>query len=301
MDLEREHTVRGALFAHLDRLSSSGESHELRWEQTEYFTVHAERFIIRQTHGRGIAKPAGLDAALSITTAYTPMGKRRPYEDSVGADGLQRYHYEGADPNRATNRALRACFEYSLPLVYFIGVDKGLYAAVYPVYVVADDPQRGEVTISPVVVDLTSPRSETYHERRYAESLTRRRIHQPLFRADVLHAYRTRCSICHLGHRELLDAAHIIPDSRPNGEPVVPNGLALCKIHHAAFDANLVGIRPDYRVEVNDELLQEHDGPMLRHGIQAAHGQLIDTPRRVGLRPDPQRLEERYEEFRASR
>jgi hypothetical protein len=35
---------------------------------------------------------------------------------------------------------------------------------------------------------------------------------------------------------ELLDAAHILPDGHPKGEPVVPNGLALCKLHHAAFD-----------------------------------------------------------------
>ena len=52
-----------------------------------------------------------------------------------------------------------------------------------------------------------------------------RRLHQATFRERVLHAYRTSCAICRLRHRELLDAAHILPDGHPRGEPVVPNGL----------------------------------------------------------------------------
>jgi len=35
---------------------------------------------------------------------------------------------------------------------------------------------------------------------------------------------------------ELLDAAHITPDTHPEGEPIVSNGLSLCKLHQAAFD-----------------------------------------------------------------
>ena len=71
--------------------------------------------------------------------------------------------------------------------------------------------------------------------RRYITSEYRVRLHQAAFRERVLDAYQDQCSLCRLRHRELLDAAHIIPDSDPDGEPVVPNGLALCKLHHAAF------------------------------------------------------------------
>ena len=41
------------------------------------------------------------------------------------------------------------------------------------------------------------------------------------------------------------------------------NGLPLSKIDHAAFDAYLIGIDPDYRVYVSDRLLDQHDGNML--------------------------------------
>jgi putative restriction endonuclease len=33
------------------------------------------------------------------------------------------------------------------------------------------------------------------------------------------------------------------------GQPIVPNGLPLTKIHHAAFDAQLIGIDPDFRIQ----------------------------------------------------
>ncbi len=111
-------------------------------------------------------------------------------------------------------------------------------------------------------------------------------------------AYRTTCSVCRLRHGELLDAAHIVGDKQEHGDPVVPNGLALCKIHHAAFDANILGVRPDYVVEVRADVLAEIDGPMLKYGLQENHGGSLFVPRSPAERPDPERLEVRYEEFR---
>ena len=77
----------------------------------------------------------------------------------------------------------------------------------------------------------------------------------------MLRAYQQCGAICRLRHDELLEAAHILPDIHPFGEPVVPNGLALCKLHHAAFDANIIGVTPDLEVTVRLDVLQEIDGP----------------------------------------
>jgi putative restriction endonuclease len=126
------------------------------------------------------------------------------------------------------------------------------------------------------------------------------RVHQAGFRQRVLTAYAKKCTICHLRHTELLDAAHILSDRHPRGEPVVPNGLALCKIHHAAFDSNILGIRPDHVVEIRHDILDEVDGPMLRHGLQDLHGNVISLPPRVADQPDTERLEERYEQFQSA-
>jgi putative restriction endonuclease len=92
-----------------------------------------------------------------------------------------------------------------------------------------------------------------------------------------------------------------VPDTEPGGDPIVSNGLALCKLHHAAFDRHFVGVREDYVVEVRRDVLEEHDGPMLIHGLQKLHGNRILLPREPGLRPDPELLHRRYERFRAAR
>jgi putative restriction endonuclease len=76
--------------------------------------------------------------------------------------------------------------------------------------------------------------------------------------------------------------------------------LSLCKIHHAAFDKNILGIRPDYRVEIQSDVLEEIDGPMLKHGLQELHGAKLILPSKAIDRPDPERLDQRYELFLAA-
>lgn len=133
--------------------------------------------------------------------------------------------------------------------------------------------------------------------RGYVTAIARRRLHQGAFRERVLAAYRHQCSLCRLKHDELLDAAHIIPDAEPEGEPVVSNGLSLCRLHHAAFDRFFVGVRPDYVIEIRPDLLTETDGPTLRHAIQALHGQRIILPRREEHHPSVDLLATRYDRF----
>jgi putative restriction endonuclease len=107
--------------------------------------------------------------------------------------------------------------------------------------------------------------------------------------------------MCRLRHRELLDAAHIVADTDDTGDPVVQNGLSLCKIHHAAFDGHYLSIDPaDYRIHVRRDLLEEEDGPMLRHGLQELHRIPIELPRKTVDRPDPTRLERHWDRFQSA-
>src|SRR5690606_23741496 len=163
----------------------------------------------------GIWKPAGLSAALTIRTTYTPPGQEPPYEDRVGTDGLVRYKWRGTDPEESDNRALREAMRQGRPLAYFHAVAKGVYQAFYPVYVVGEDPGQHEVLLDtvPAMQASASPL-----ERAYAHRLTRHRLHQVLFRPRVLRAYGTRCALCRLRHAPLLDAAHILPDGHVRGD-----------------------------------------------------------------------------------
>ena len=98
----------------------------------------------------------------------------------------------------------------------------------------------------------------------------------------------------------MLDAAHIVTDTDELlGQPVVPNGLPLSRIHHAAFDAHLVGIDPDYGVHISDRLLHQIDGPMLEL-LKGLNGGTIHLPDRARDMPDRDRLALRFEQFRAA-
>lgn len=255
---------------------------------------------------RGIWKPRQLDAALSISTTFRRPGQERPYEDEVGLDGMLRYKWQGDDANASDNRALRRAMEAGVPLIWFFGVAPGLFQPVFPVFlmdeevdkqqfVVDIDPQRAFLGGDP---DLDSP-LEVDAIKRYGTRIARTRLHQRLFRSTVLNAYGTRCAICNLRHKVLLDAAHIIPDSQDDGVPAVVNGMAMCKIHHAAFDAKILGVRPDLVVEIRMDILAEVDGPMLKYGLQDRHRQrLMSIPSKRADRPSPSLLEDAYARFR---
>jgi len=248
---------------------------------------------------QGIFKPRVLDLPLTITTA--PKG---PYADSFGSDGLLRYKYRGTDPLHPDNRGLRRAMAGRVPLIYLHGIAKGRYVPAWPVFIVGDAPDVHTFTVAVddqahlrlATADRVSDEAET-SRRRYITTTVRQRIHQRAFRERVLDAYRSICAVCRLRHRELLEAAHITPDSDPEGEPVVTNGVSLCKMHHAAFDRQILGIRPDHVVEIRHDILEEIDGPMLLHGLQEMHGVRLKLPSSARLRPDPDRLAARYELF----
>ena len=249
---------------------------------------------------QGIFKPRQMELPLSITTVADG-----PYQDAFGPS-LLRYRYRGTDPNHRDNVGLRELIRRREPLIYFHALVQGKYLAVWPVYVVGDD--TGSLTFSVAVDDAVTLKpladaasvaedSVADIRRGYVTAIIKRRIHQAAFRERVIDAYRQQCALCSLKHEELLDAAHILPDADPEGEPIVPNGIALCKLHHAAFDRFFLSVRPDYTIEIRRDVMLETDGPMLKHGLQGIHGQRIQLPTRIALHPSPELLEQRHQRF----
>ncbi|HOX26877.1 MAG TPA: HNH endonuclease [Candidatus Krumholzibacteria bacterium] len=302
LDANRDADLRQQAFAFLrDVTHSLGDV--LPWDLlTRGFAYQGQPVIlIGQT---GIWKPRQLDLPISITTAPPNPGRPVPYDDGLDAAGCLRYRYRGTDPHHPDNAGLRETMRRGIPLIYFFGIAKGQYLATWPVYVVGDDPAalafKVAVDDRVIGIDEAVAVSDLQRDarREYVTGVTVRRLHQQSFRVRVLRAYRDQCAICRLRHAELLDAAHILPDKDPRGEPVIQNGLALCKIHHAAFDRHILGIRPDLVVEVRRDILAEVDGPMLRYGLQEMDGRRLHLPARVADRPAPEFVEARYARFR---
>ena len=242
---------------------------------------------------RGIWNPRDLAATLSVVS--NPQG---PYKDEELSDSLFAYDYR-AGSTEGDNRKLRRAMDLKLPIILLRTIEPGIFVPVFPVYVVGDDlpKRRFMLALDESLRLVTDPLNLDPIEKTYALRAVKQRLHQPEFRGRIMLAYDEKCAVCSLKHGQLLDAAHIIGDDKPHGLPVVENGLSLCKLHHAAYDANLLGVSPDYVVRINRSLMEEIDGPMLRHGLQEMDGEPLTVPTRDVDRPSKDLLAERFTEF----
>jgi putative restriction endonuclease len=302
--LDRDHQLRLAAFNAVKTLTAvRGElsSNDLK----AGFEVNGERVPLVNP-GRGIFKPVQMRYLLSIRTVYPRPGARVWYDDQrqvhrqiYEGDEAVDYAFMGQDADAAENRWLREAMAERVPIIYFLGVAPGLYQAIVPAYVIGWDARSLKARVAfgtPAADALDYP--VTASERRYALREVKQRLHQASFREAVITAYAGRCAVSGLPEQRLLDAAHIIADKNERlGQPVVPNGIPLSKIHHAAFDAHLVGIDPDFRVHVANRLLRQNDGPMLEV-LKKLHHANLHLPARKRDWPDQERLALRFDEFR---
>ena len=311
--------IRLAAFAHVRQLERerggilAGRDLQRGFEfEGEHVALHA---------GHGIFKPRQMTRLLSIRTGIPERGGKFWYDDQLKAHEqlftqpehidyeFQRHRTRGQDPNLAVNQLLREACERQLPVLYFLGVGVNPKRYTYSIVHLEDwDPRGRRVRIvfaHPDRIDeisghLDAAAPADAPERRYALQECRRRVHQPVFRAALVDAYQRRCAISGLPEERLLDAAHIVPDRDADlGQPVVANGLLLSKLHHAAFDQNLIGITPDYHLKISAPLREQCDGPMLEL-LKDDDGRRIRLPRREQDRPNRDRLALRYEQFRTA-
>jgi len=305
-DNDRDTLMRMAAFEHV-RYLHEVHDHLTANELKPGFIFEGERVPLVNPQ-RGIFKPQQMRFLLSIKTVFPRPGARVWYDDQrevhrqiFESDETVDYAFMGQDPEAADNQWLREAFENQIPVIYFLGIAPGRYQAMIPSFIAGWDGNALKARIVFGVPDrdeVTAPQNAL--ERRYALRAVKQRLHQASFREAVITAYNGRCALSGLPEQRLLDAAHIISDKNERlGQPVVPNGLPLSKIHHAAFDAHLIGIDPDYRLHVSERLLVQHDGPMLE-ALKQLNGGTLHLPARVKDYPDLDRLALRFERFKAA-
>jgi len=295
--------------AAFDHLRGLGELHDhlTSKELKPGFVFETERIPFINPR-RGIFKPQQMQYLLSIKTVFPKPGAKVWYDDQrevhrqiFQGDETVDYAFMGRDPDAADNRWLREAFERQIPIIYFLGIAPGRYQAVLPAFVSGWDARALKARVAFGVPDqdaLVPP--ENPLERRYALRMVKQRLHQASFREAVITAYNGRCALSGLPEPLLLDAAHIVADKDERfGQPVVSNGIPLSKIHHAAFDAHLIGIDPDYHLHVSDRLLGQKDGPMLE-ALKRLNGEMIHLPGRSKDRPDRDRLALRFTRFKSA-
>ncbi len=304
-DTSRDAAIRLAAFDHVSRLS---ETHvRLTAVELRPGFIFAGQRIPLMNPQRGIFKPKQLRYLLSIKTVFPRPGGRVWYDDQkhvhrqiFDGDETIDYAFMGEDPNAADNRWLREAYENQVPIIYFLGIAPGRYQAMLPAFIAGWDSAGLKARVIFGVPDSRSlAPPATAPERRYALRTVKQRLHQASFREAVITAYDGRCALSGLPESLLLDAAHIVSDSNEQlGQPIVSNGIPLSKIHHAAFDAHLIGIDADYKLHVSDRLLAQNDGPMLE-ALKRLKGGVLRKPSRLEDCPDRDRLAMRFERFKA--
>lgn len=277
----------------------------LPWEVIAQGFPWQGRTLLFANQPRGIFRPVGMTGAALSIKSTTPRGTReRRYPDQYSYDGTLLYRFQGHDPDAFDNQLLKMAYLDQAPLIFFCGVAPGQYRPIWPVYVSDFEPERlrCEVQVGelPGARVSDAPRIAEPLERRYATRQAQQRLHQAAFRYHVLQAYHARCAVCRLPAKALLEAAHIIPDRDELGHAEVPNGLALCRLHHGAFDAELLGIRPDGVIQVSRQLLEARDGPTLELAVKSFHERPLERPAHPLDWPKQDYLEARYEQFLAA-
>jgi putative restriction endonuclease len=257
----------------------------------------------------GIFKPKQMQSgALSIKTTKPRPGRVNEYNDAEDIDGTFIYSLQGREPDDSNNRynfLLQACWENQVPVIYLHAVAEGVYKAIFPCFIEHIDEKNKVCRVSVAAetsthTELPSLRDSAAWqiERRYALRETKSRLHQAEFRERVLGAYGKRCAMSGLPVPELLEAAHIMPDAHELGTAEVQNGICLSRIHHRAFDSNLIGVTPDYKIYISERLMKIQDGVILEGGLKALHGQRLDLPNNVQNWPSKELLDRRFEEFK---
>ena len=292
--MESDLAIRNAAVDHCSALTATWGDAVPAAELTKGFPFEGQQVKL-VSWGRGIFKPEQLgDGPLTLVSS---LGSSYA-DESLDGDAML---YDYAPESFAwANKGLKRLSEEGRFVVMLKQVKAkpgSEYMIFAPVLVTGFDDvaRKFRLDLSATRLAGVAPQPQpTTYARRYAEAISKARLHQAYFRRDTLSAYASRCCVCRLRERPLLDAAHIVPDRTEEGIANVTNGLSMCPTHHRAFDRHLLLVTGDYKIEIRRELLADASGDATKRFILDFDGRQIDLPRDTRYRPCPELLQTKW-------
>ena len=279
---------------------------DIPWAAIQQGFELAGEKILLGTRAEGIFKPKQMRRGIiSIKTTQPRPGRQNIYEDREVSEGYFRYDLKKGAYDKGSNKNLMEAFEDQTPFIYFHAIAEGRYKAIWPCYIhkVHREAMYCEVVLGDTALAQTDARNIVVYPdrlevpvRAYAVREVRVRLHQATFRANVLKAYNQKCALSELRVTELLEAAHITPDSDSFSSTEISNGIAMSPLHHCAYDRCFIGITPDLNITVSDRILYEADSDLLKT-LKNLDRQKLRLPSNPNHHPDKTRLAERYDEY----
>lgn len=257
---------------------------------TEHRTSRVLVYIWNLTHGGGAARPAheyriqitGISAFQNLPNERTLiLGWSEDFEAFAGfdyrrhdgplsaspsiqisRDSLRAAQLRGFAPNAKGNGETAIAFRSDFAAAY---VDH-LVALHDTGAVQAETTLLERISEDPAAVADNEIAATIAPARRVDIVETRRAVRDAQFRSRVLAAYGNRCAVCGVQLR-LLDAAHVLPVDQPGSTDGTNNGIALCTLHHRAYDRALITFDAGYAVLVNKKQIGELTSLSLAGGL----------------------------------
>ena len=274
-------------------------------EMVKGFPFGGDR-ILFANRAVGIFKPRQMNRVLSIRTVVPRAGRGVQYSDQEtdgSAHGMWVYDMRDLDPAHHQNQWLKTAWMEGLPLIYLRGLAPAVYLPQFPVYVMDWDAGAGQVRL---VLGLECRTSQDLLPvdafggplSAYTYRCMEARVSKARFRIDVLEAYRETCTFSGVSQPQLVDAVPIV--SGANGDTVdMTEGLCMSHLHRAAFDANLLGVDPDGRIHVAEQLDTGTARDPFARNLMALAGNRIEVPRTPEFQPNQDLLAVRFKQFQA--
>ena len=144
------------------------------------------------------------------------------------------------------------------------------------------------VASSPVMYTVSAGEAEVPGKVFGNQYLRTARLGQGAFRTMITEEYRRRCCITGESTLPVLEAAHIRPVAQ-NGENKLVNGLLLRADMHILYDQGLIGVTPDYKVQISSEIKNLYHNGIIYY---AHHDQALRSlPASPELQPAKEALE----------
>jgi putative restriction endonuclease len=203
----------------------------------------------------------GVFAGFDYNFHRGPLGRSPSIQ--IRDDALRAAHANGFAPHNRGNGELAIAFRPNFIGTYFDNLEALHKSGEAPLEIEV----LHELGENPQAVAEEEIEQKVAPERKFAIASTKRALRETDFRERVLAAYGHQCAMCGMQLR-LLDAAHILPVNAPGSTDETSNGVALCTLHHRAFDRSLVTFDGEYKTYFDEDQAEEFARTGHQGGLQ---------------------------------
>jgi putative restriction endonuclease len=246
--------------------------------------VHVSRFLSTpgfQTLILGWWEPGRVFAGFDFTKHNGPLGNSSSIQ--IGLPALHEASINGLAAHDKGNSEIAIAFRADYFITYVSSV-----AELHAFGPTAQDVALLNAALNPQVLVNPAMLVSATQQRQVVARTINQKAPAAGFQDRILTAYGHRCAFCDV-QLNLIDAAHIVPVSE-NGSDETMNGIALCGLHHRAYDRALITMDVQYQVQISSTrktyLTQiGHHGGMTK--FQSDLRAVINVPPTPSDRPHP--------------